>query len=952
MAAVQDQAAIDFASSLTQSDIPTKLRCATCSKLAVNAFKLQCCDSSICQDCQATLPEACPVCSHSPLDPDMCKPNKTLRMTIRAFIKNEEKKRAAAAEAAEAAAAAAAVAEQEEASAQSEPSAEQLSAESEGPTKASAEQAQDEGVTSADATDDAIAPEATDPLGQVEETSEQLVNDEATHPQQSGQTFDAEADTVAQSIEGGDPENHESEQKDLQESTEAQQQGQSGQDVSQQNFQNMDWNAANGFNPMMNMANGFNPMMGMMGMPGMNPMSMFGGFGAGGIGMQDMSGMNMGMGFGGGFGGNWNAQQGMGGNFGAGYYPNAGYNQPQMHQGGYANQQFPSHNNYQNQNRSHQRGGFAGRGRGGGAIIGGNAGPSNHQAQQDDTSQPQHLEEGDRRSSRAGIESAEIVAERRNSHSVAPVSQMPGDDTPALEQQPDINVEETNEQVTQGEEQAEAQGLENGDNMEGVQDQESNQIMDSNIEGQNMMDPNAFNPAMMNMGGFNPAMTSMMPFGNQNGFFPQNSFNGGFGGRGRGSYRGRGGFCGRGNFNHNMHGGFNGHMSQPPEDFTVLAGPAEGPPIDAPKGPKAMLEGLPNSGIYSRGGYQGGRNAHPTPTPQPQSLPAQSPQPQRQRSASPARDNKERGRSPSHSRSGSQGRKRKHSVESQDSEARERRRERRRRHEKKYDDEPADSEKKEVTKSDSGDEDSSRRSRRRRGDREKHRSTRDNSRDRDHRRRRSRSRGEKDHRSNADEQASRPKGRRERDRERDKERSDRDRGDRDRKRSRRDRSASANGNKDHYQSSRRSRREEPLPTTGDQGFKIKGSRGNKPFAPPTGPRKDRDSNDTRRHPSLQSVAVAQEPSTTTSSDPYAQEREDRIKERMAKEQQRRESATVSKRGNREDGGRRGSNAGLEAPTGPKNNRKGRKVSYKYEDEEGEEARAERVEREREAARWN
>jgi hypothetical protein len=44
-------------------------------------------------------------------------------------------------------------------------------------------------------------------------------------------------------------------------------------------------------------------------MPGMNPMSMFGGFGPNGMGMQDMSGMNMGMGFGGGFGGNWNGQQ-------------------------------------------------------------------------------------------------------------------------------------------------------------------------------------------------------------------------------------------------------------------------------------------------------------------------------------------------------------------------------------------------------------------------------------------------------------------------------------------------------------------------------------------------------------------------------------------------------------------------------------------------------------------
>lgn len=212
-------------------------------------------------------------------------------------------------------------------------------------------------------------------------------------------------------------------------------------------------------------------------------MSMFGGFGPGGMGMQDMSGMNMGTGFGGGFGGNWNGQQGMGGNFGAGYYPNAGYNQQQMHQGGYANQQFPNHNNYQNQNRFQQRGGFAGRGRGGAAFAGGNAGPSNPQVQPDDAAYPQDVEHGDRRPSRAGTESAEAGAERRNSQSVASVSQMPGDDATAPEQQTDAIDEDTNEQVPQGEEQTEDQGLENGDEMQGMQHEEGNQMMNSNNEG-------------------------------------------------------------------------------------------------------------------------------------------------------------------------------------------------------------------------------------------------------------------------------------------------------------------------------------------------------------------------------------------------------------------------------------------------------------------------------------
>jgi hypothetical protein len=42
---------------------------------------------------QTTLPDTCPVCMHSPLSADDCKPNKSLRLTVKAFLKNEEKKR-------------------------------------------------------------------------------------------------------------------------------------------------------------------------------------------------------------------------------------------------------------------------------------------------------------------------------------------------------------------------------------------------------------------------------------------------------------------------------------------------------------------------------------------------------------------------------------------------------------------------------------------------------------------------------------------------------------------------------------------------------------------------------------------------------------------------------------------------------------------------------------------
>lgn len=82
-----------FSRSLALEDIPAKLRCAICSKLAVNPFRLPCCEQAICDDCQSRLPASCPVCEHSPLSADDCKPHKSLRTTIKVFLRTEEKKR-------------------------------------------------------------------------------------------------------------------------------------------------------------------------------------------------------------------------------------------------------------------------------------------------------------------------------------------------------------------------------------------------------------------------------------------------------------------------------------------------------------------------------------------------------------------------------------------------------------------------------------------------------------------------------------------------------------------------------------------------------------------------------------------------------------------------------------------------------------------------------------------
>lgn len=37
---------------LTMEEIPVKLRCAACNQLANNAFRMPCCDQSICESCE------------------------------------------------------------------------------------------------------------------------------------------------------------------------------------------------------------------------------------------------------------------------------------------------------------------------------------------------------------------------------------------------------------------------------------------------------------------------------------------------------------------------------------------------------------------------------------------------------------------------------------------------------------------------------------------------------------------------------------------------------------------------------------------------------------------------------------------------------------------------------------------------------------------------------------
>ncbi|KAI9875104.1 MAG: hypothetical protein M1830_008877, partial [Pleopsidium flavum] len=404
MAAVgSTSASADIAGSLTMEEIPIKLRCAACNKLAVNAFRLPCCEQSICENCQTSLPEACPVCAHEPVKAELCKPNKALRTTIKVFLRTEEKKR-----------------ETQKAKDPPElppPTLDTpVAVETPGVDGAHIVQVDTSGAVKDVSQDEPMNVGHADlePSQNIGGPASVEVQMDIPRPSVEVTSLDQQFDqskepTAELAIETGmietDRSHVNAESKhtggDEQGLSVPGRQGHSGQwgpgqgpvqgqlfagsfgfDGTGNGFPSMSGYSQGDFNQMMHfmpngMANtgmgGFPNMMGMSGM-GMDPMGMsqgmYGGLGGQGMGMNGMNGMNMGMGFGagqsayGGFSGQaatWNGGQdkfnpnafgghasGMGGDFGAnaGY---GGYNMP-PHQGNYGQMHQPqySNNNYQN----------------------------------------------------------------------------------------------------------------------------------------------------------------------------------------------------------------------------------------------------------------------------------------------------------------------------------------------------------------------------------------------------------------------------------------------------------------------------------------------------------------------------------------------------------------------------------------------------------------------------
>ncbi|KAI9799053.1 MAG: hypothetical protein M1833_004247 [Piccolia ochrophora] len=414
-------AAEDVAILLAEDDIPYKLRCAICNKLAVNAFRLPCCDQSICETCQTSIPSACPVCEHAPLSGEDCKPNKSLRTTIKVFLRTEAKKRevklgkdrkeVSATPAAPAALALPVKSPSIPVVAETQSTSEERHSKSEGAAKV----VDDEGVQGDRAvnSEQLVAEGDSLPIVESIEPNDGDKAYTARHPEGAapanpaallhgvnggnGAQLDRPGSNVVNGENGRSHVQQEGQQnQELGQTHENNTQGMGGNDLG---FQNMNWNAQAVFNPMTQEGvtnGGWGMFSNMTGMPGMNmdPMTMaqgmYGGFNGQSMDMTGMNGMNMGLGMGfdsgqGGYGG-WNGQSlwnggqdnfnpnangGMG-DFGAhaGYHPSAGGHSLQSH-GNYSQmqqQQYQNHNyqdNFQGQ-------GYYSRGRGRGRGFGQN----------------------------------------------------------------------------------------------------------------------------------------------------------------------------------------------------------------------------------------------------------------------------------------------------------------------------------------------------------------------------------------------------------------------------------------------------------------------------------------------------------------------------------------------------------------------------------------------------
>ncbi|KAL8813342.1 MAG: hypothetical protein Q9223_007067, partial [Gallowayella weberi] len=912
---------------------------------------------------QSSLPQACPICLHEPVKAEDCRPNKTLRMTIKAFLKKiaAEREKAQKKQAVDKAAATPTLTANE--------NGERLASTSPNTTSAAQpSQSTDVGQTSREAPATSVLGHQLKPSGVAGELPTEAQKDvpqpsiEATEDRVREESFTEQARGEVAAATQVTQQQDSSQQLHNQQIM--QMQGMNGGNMGfegmNNGFPNMAFNNPGDFNSMMQfMPNGvmgaFPNMMGMPGMPGMgmDPMQglsqgMFGGLGGQSMGMN---GMNEGMGFpagqgwnNGGFNGQpgaWMSGQdkfnqnaygghanGMGGDFGAnaGY---AGYNMP-SHQGNFNqmnHHQFPNHDfqsgyhgqGFHNRGRGRGRGyGNAPRGRGGyNQVIPGNHTnhePFHHQY-------PPHLDHGENsfsqysqhaqstgREGDTGDPDVDDFGRTRRPNEEATDEQIaremaPGDaeESPEAPAAAAATAAATEDPAPRDEkDERPADGMDdlapttsdpaqsNPPSAQESKDQGQEEqpapiqtfISDEVPEAEPVAPSSAIAVNTM-MPPPSPAI-SQPPFSTTSSDAPYEYGSGGRGAdrrlsRGSSDYRG----IGRGRGAIHVPNGNSNHVAHP--SLPLVAPPSA--PIEpkgvgvqgAPKGPKAMREGLPNTGIRGGRGFSIVGRA---------SVAAHS------RTNGSVRS---RSRSPTHSRSPSHHRSHHHRSNrhrsqsaSASSDREERRRERRRRRERKHeeeDEEMQDEPKNLTTRR------SSHRSRRRDRDRDEdgdgddhnskdhhrsRRSHRERDRDREGESRSTRKRSrtpttavleEKDSIETAPHSSSSSRKRRERHDEEDEAR-------RERKRSRRE----------HHDPMEKSSKPHETESSHRHSSTSK--------QPPSGPRSHKPSH----HPSLQSLPPQQQqpqpppPKTPTDEpDPHELERQARNKERLQKELQRREA---------------------------------------------------------------
>ncbi|KAF2875175.1 hypothetical protein BDV95DRAFT_665765 [Massariosphaeria phaeospora] len=587
----------EFALTLPTPSLPKNLLCALCSELAVDAWKLQCCNKPICTPCQAKLefPTTCPLCEHHPLESDLCVPHKALRNTMRVWLTKQKKK-----EEAKAAAAAPAPV----------PAATGPEAAAAGPPLGDTSDKQADSVGAAQEGDDgpsnqaAVATESTE-LGQ-RVGSAGAEHNGKSEPETTDEQRRESISSSAAKRDGPDGEavvqDATFDQNSMDNSTNGMQNsdammninmnnmGGYGYNANANNF-NMGFGGMNGMNPMMNTGNwanmhnnmDYNMMGNMNGMPSMSN-GMYGGFGG------NMANMNM-MNYGGGFGNGWN---GMNSGYG---YANGGFNQS----GSYPGMNFP--NNSFAQNRSYAPGGsFQQRNNRNGSFGGNGIGTG-----------PGKLPSNSRPGSRAGP--AQHV---RSFHNLPPASATPPRRTDvSCPQQSDGQSPAAAREPVVGNEQAKTSletAHEGKDNARDTSDSTS----PFTRGGAEVLTPAAGDQG--SVGGLNPIQTvdsietdepnygdmSMGAYVN-----PMGGYSNDFGGN----------------------GGYNTAYGA----ATVLTGEPRGVGVEgAPTGPRAMREGRPNTGFSSR--IYKAQSTQPPPSATPvQDVRPGSP-PRKPRSRSPERD--------------------------------------------------------------------------------------------------------------------------------------------------------------------------------------------------------------------------------------------------------------------------------------------------------------------------